>query len=133
MSNNIPTNLKICSFVYDEPHSERRFQIVNEDTGEVVDNAQGYGFKTAQKAYRFLAWKFGKKQKDKDWEKKMVQAYIKQNPGLEEELVELTLRGIKEGQQITEEDIVELLEDLGVEKPKFKNLILLLKYTPTYI
>lgn len=32
--------------------SETRFVIVDDETGEVLDNAQGYGYKSAQNAYR---------------------------------------------------------------------------------
>lgn len=34
-----------------------RYVIINTETGEVVDDAQGYGFKSAQKAYACFVYK----------------------------------------------------------------------------
>ena len=33
-------------------NSEDRYVVVDKDTGEILDDAQGYGFKTAEKAYK---------------------------------------------------------------------------------
>jgi hypothetical protein len=45
---------------------EIRFCIVSTETGEVLDDAQGYGYKTAQKAYAAYAYKTRDKSKDKE-------------------------------------------------------------------
>lgn len=34
-----------------------RFVIADRETGNILDNNQGYGFKTAQKAYAAYGWK----------------------------------------------------------------------------
>ena len=36
-----------------------RFIVVDEETGEILDDAQGYGYRSPQKAYAALAWKAG--------------------------------------------------------------------------
>ncbi|QNJ89942.1 hypothetical protein HZU40_00320 (plasmid) [Mycolicibacterium fluoranthenivorans] len=36
---------------------EKRYVVVDEATGDVVDDAQGYGYKTAQNAHRAHAYK----------------------------------------------------------------------------
>ena len=41
---------------YDDSYTETRYRIVDTDTGEILDDAQGYGYKTAQKAH--AAWSF---------------------------------------------------------------------------
>ena len=46
--------------------SETRFRIVSAETGEVLDDAQGYGYKTAQKAYAAYAYKTRDRSKDKE-------------------------------------------------------------------
>ena len=46
--------------------TKRRFCIVSTDTGEILDDAQGYGYKTAQKAYAAYAYKTRDKSKDKE-------------------------------------------------------------------
>lgn len=56
-----------------------RFVIIDEDTGEVLDDAQGYGYKTAQKAYSAFAYKNRDKSKDKEKaeKKKQIKKWIK--------------------------------------------------------
>ena len=49
-------------------YDERRFRIVSAETGEVLDDAQVYGYKTMQKAY--AAWAYKTRDKTKDKEKK---------------------------------------------------------------
>lgn len=39
-------------------NQQQRFVIVNSDTGHVLDNAQGYGYKTKQSASKALWFKF---------------------------------------------------------------------------
>ena len=36
---------------------ETRFVIMDLETGEILDDAQGYGYKTAVKAHRAYGWK----------------------------------------------------------------------------
>lgn len=36
---------------------EKRFRIISTATGEILDDAQGYGYKTARKAYAAYAYK----------------------------------------------------------------------------
>lgn len=49
---------------------ESRFVIVDKTTGEVLDNAQGYGYKTPQKAYAAWNYKNRDKKKNKEAAKK---------------------------------------------------------------
>lgn len=60
---------------------EMRFCIVSTDTGEVLDDAQGYGYKTAQKAYSAYAYKTRDKSKDKERaaKKKHIEQWMKEN------------------------------------------------------
>ena len=45
---------------------ETRYYIVDTNTGEVLDDAQGYGYKTAQKAYAAYSYKTRDKSKDNE-------------------------------------------------------------------
>lgn len=48
-----------------------RYIVVDEETGEILDDAQGYGYRTPKKAYAALAWKAsGKLDKPKTAEDK---------------------------------------------------------------
>lgn len=55
---------------------EKRFVVVDKNTGEILDDAQGYGYKTVPKAYATYAYKTRDKSKDK--EKAAKQKQIKQ-------------------------------------------------------
>ena len=61
--------------------SKTRYCIVSIETGEVLDDAQGYGYKTAQKAYAGFAYKNRDKSKDKERlaKKKHIENWMKQN------------------------------------------------------
>ena len=52
-------NLKV------EYWKEGRYVIIDENSGEIVDDAQGYGYKDKQKATKAMWWKFsgGKEKK----------------------------------------------------------------------
>lgn len=60
---------------------ETRFQIISTETGEILDDAQGYGYKTAQKAYAGFAYKNRDKSKDKErlTKKKHIKNWMRQN------------------------------------------------------
>ena len=51
-------NLKV------EYWKEGRYVIIDENSGEIVDDAQGYGYKDKEKGTKGMWWKFsGKKEK----------------------------------------------------------------------
>ena len=60
---------------------DKRYIIVNKDTGEVIDTAQGYGYKSKQKAYAAFAYKNRDKSKDaeKANKKKHIQKWIREH------------------------------------------------------
>jgi len=64
----IPTIMKQKTKTkYDSAIMEKRYIIVDTESGEIVDDAQGYGYKTAQKAY--AGWYYKNRDKSKDKEK----------------------------------------------------------------
>ena len=52
---------------YDSETREKRYVIIDTESGEIVDDAQGYGYKSAQKAY--AGWSYKNRDKSKDKEK----------------------------------------------------------------
>ena len=48
---------------------EKRWVIVDAETNEVLDDAQGYGYKTPQKAYAAYGYKSARKTADGRWKK----------------------------------------------------------------
>ena len=53
----------------------KRYVIVDKDSGEILDDAQGYGYKSAKKAY--AAWAYKTRDKSKDGEKAEKREHIK--------------------------------------------------------
>lgn len=72
---------------------EMRWAIVDEKTGEVLDDAQGYGYKSAQKAYAAYAYKQrGKNQNKKKKEQnrkstKEIQNWLKEHKDFSDEML----------------------------------------------
>lgn len=60
---------------------EKRFVVVDKNTGKILDNAQGYGYKTIQKAYAAYAYKTRDKTKDKEKlvKKKHIRQWMKEH------------------------------------------------------
>lgn len=60
---------------------ETRFCIVSTETGEILDDAQGFGYKTAQKAYAGYAYRSRDKSKDKERQEKQkhIESWMKQH------------------------------------------------------
>lgn len=59
-------NCKAVEYEVKGKPNETRYCIVSTETGEVLDDAQGYGYKTAQKAYAAYTYKTRDKSKDKE-------------------------------------------------------------------
>ena len=62
---------------------DKRYVIVDKDTGEVLDDAQGYGYKSIQKAYAAYAYKTRDKSKDaeKRAKKRHIQQWLREHKG----------------------------------------------------
>ena len=60
---------------------EKRFIIVDKNTGEILDDAQGYGYKTIRNAYAAFAYKTRDRSKDKEKlaKKKHIQQWMKEH------------------------------------------------------
>lgn len=55
---------------------EKRYIVVDKDTGAVLDDAQGYGYKSVQKAY--AAYNYKNRDKSKDKEKAAKKQHIRE-------------------------------------------------------
>lgn len=70
---------------YDTRYEETRFAVFDAETGEMLDDAQGYGYRTAKKAW--AAWTYKNRDKSKDREKarkkKAIQDWLKSHKGFE--------------------------------------------------
>ena len=61
------------------PFGQGRFAIADE-SGKIVDDAQGYGYKTRQKAFLAKNWKFSGGKAKAGLRKKQFRDWLKENP-----------------------------------------------------
>ena len=101
---------------------DRRWVVVNKDTGEIVDDAQGYGFKSPQKAYAAHAYKTRPKSQVRNERrvKRLVREWVKENRSVAEEIEYAMFRTWKEEMRdLSPKEIEEILSGLGVEDLPF--------------
>lgn len=89
---------------------------MDEDTGEIVDDAQGWGYRTARNAYRAHAYK--KRPKSRRRKAASVERRVKRlmdaNPGLHDEILADMVITAKEGVEYTADDLAGRLEGIDL-------------------
>lgn len=92
-------------------HKERRFVIVDAETHEVLDDAQGYGYKTRQKA--FAAWSYKsktpKQRKAYKAKQKKIQKWLSDYPDFELDYEDMLFQALKIGSKVEKSDLEALL------------------------
>jgi hypothetical protein len=98
---------------------DKRYVIVDAATGEIVDDAQGYGYKSAQNAHRAHAYKSmpPTKKRQRDAAKRRAQRWCAQHPEFMQHVEQAMFYALKDGQNLTEEDLRASLDEHGVELP----------------
>lgn len=93
-------------------NSEDRYVVVDKDTGEILDDAQGYGFKTAEKAYKCFHYKHrSQEQRDKE---KVILEWIKDHKEFVDGLVDIEFYLLKEGGTLNSKIVTELFKESGL-------------------
>lgn len=89
---------------------------MDEDTGEIVDDAQGWGYRTARNAYRAHAYKKRPKNRRRKAAsiKRRVKRLMDSNPGLHDEILADMVIAAKEGMEYTAEDLSRRLEGIDL-------------------
>jgi hypothetical protein len=100
--------------------NNERFVIVD-DQGKIIDDAQGWGYKTKEKAHKAMWYKFkGGKQKIVQ-QKQTEKNFFSKHKGLRrflDDLFEYNLKEIARG-EITEDDLLSAVkEEFGIDLPK---------------
>lgn len=92
---------------------EQRYVVVDTETGEIVDNAQGYGYRTKEKAYK--AWSYKQNlNKNKSSDKKIkseVRNFVKKHKCMFNQLDDMLFEAAKCGDEITTKDIYNFFEE----------------------
>jgi hypothetical protein len=98
---------------------DKRYVVVDEATGEVVDDAQGCGYKSAQNAHRAHAYKSmpPKKKPQRDAAKRQAQRWCAQHPEFMQHVEQSMFYAMKDGQNVTEADVRAILAEHGLELP----------------
>ena len=96
---------------------DKRYVVVDEATGEVLDDAQGYGYKTAQNAHRANAYKSmpPKKKRQRDAAKRRVQRWCQEHPDVMQHLDQAMFYAIKDGENVGATDVRAVLTEHGLE------------------
>ena len=77
----------IKSSILSKPN-DQRYVIIDKETGEILDNAQGYGYRSAQKAYAAYGYKNRDKSKDSEIaaRKEKIRNWLKSNKEFTDQL-----------------------------------------------
>lgn len=105
---NLPPNIQAVPYEYTVPpdgpygtyHKEHRWIIVNTSTGQILDDAQGFGYKTAQNAYRTYGFKqtIRKRNTTPKKLKEQARAFWHNHPKLQDDILTMQMYGAKNGQ-----------------------------------
>lgn len=105
---------------------DKRYVVIDAATGDIVDDAQGYGYKTAQNAHRAHAYKSmpPKKKRQRDAAQRQVRRWCAAHPEFMRHLESAMFYALKSDLNLTEADVRTMLDEHGVELPfSAKNLM----------
>lgn len=110
------------------PSNYSRWVMKNINTGEILDDAQGYGYRTAQKAHAAWAYKHPSKEQAGNRKKNMRanKVFVKEHPSIGDDWAQAALDLYKDGEIPGYQDFKELVEYVD---PKFSgNMMSLYHY-----
>ena len=110
----IPENIKVIPIeIPAEFTTETRYVIINSDTGEIFDDAQGYGYKTPQKAYAAFSWKKKSPEEhiEQELKKKEVQEWCKKYESVVRKIEDIIFISIKERVPYNIQEILEVIPE----------------------
>jgi hypothetical protein len=98
---------------------DRRYVVVDAATGAVIDDAQGYGYKTAQNAHRAHAYKSVSpaKKRQRVAIKKSVRRRCVKHSDFMGDIEQAMFYAMKDGDTFTEADRSALLKERSLETP----------------
>ena len=96
-----------------------RYGIVDTETGRILENANGFGFTTQQKAWSAYCFKRKHKEisEEASQKRKAVAKFIRENRGLIEELRERIRLSCENCSAMTDGEIGEFISGKGMELP----------------
>ncbi|WP_226360870.1 hypothetical protein [Pseudonocardia sp. ICBG1142] len=95
-----------------------RHVVVDVRSGEIVDDAQGYGYRSAQNAYRAHGYTSAPpKKKQRAAAQRKVKDWCVAHPAFMADVEKMALCALKDGESLARADVERLLADHGVESP----------------
>lgn len=100
-------------------YGDERFIVVDNETGEVLDDAQGYGYKTIKKAYRGFGYK-NRTDEEKDKHNslmKTLNSWSKKNRKVLDEIEDCAFYAWKDGEKFKLDDklLTEILTSFEIK------------------
>jgi hypothetical protein len=98
---------------------DRRYVVVDEATGEVLDDAEGYGYKTAQNAHRAYSYKSmsPKRNSQLNAVKREVQRWCAADEEFMGHVEQVMFYAMKDGDSFGKADVEQLLSEHSLELP----------------
>ena len=92
---------------------DKRYVVIDKDTGEVLDDAQGYGYRSVQKAYAAYAYKNRDKSKDaeKQARKRHILKWLKEHKEFDGLMEAVAFDCVKCGEPFNAALVKEMLKD----------------------
>ncbi|WP_226360777.1 hypothetical protein [Pseudonocardia sp. ICBG1142] len=96
-----------------------RYVVVDVATGDVIDDAQGYGYKSVHDAYRAHGCKSVPPKRDnrRDVVKRVVKAWCAAHPEFMADVERMASCTVKDGEPLTQVGVERLLAEHGLELP----------------
>ena len=104
-----PEDIQIIEF------GEGRYAVANKNTGEIIDDAQGWGYKTRQNAHKAVYYKLNKNKIDS--ENATVKNFLKNNKAFSDEIETCMWYAVKDNEEFTVDSFKTLVEEMKIELP----------------
>ena len=114
-------NVKVIKSKELSSQYEPRFIVVDTDTGEILDDANGYGYKTTQKAFAGYAYKSRSKQDVANIKRKesVIFKWLAEHKEIRNELDAAAVYALKDGVDMTAKDVKAILDDHDIKDLPF--------------
>ena len=96
---------------------QARYVVVDVETEKVLDDAQGYGYRSKQKAHAAWAYKNNPNRQAKAKQLKAIQRWIDSKSELRSELENAAWYAVDDGMSFTVADVQDVLDHLHIESP----------------
>lgn len=98
-----------------------RYILIDADTGEVLDDAQGYGYKTQRKAHAAYSYKTlsAEQRRQKAVVRRKVRDWLERRPQIQDQLLSLALRAELDHRTLENADVQNLLAQFGYRQLDF--------------